>query len=222
MNDELLSKIRIQDFINSYKLDENENISILKKYAKENDVPIIRDSAIDMLRMILNIKKPKKILEIGTAIGFSAMIMKYELIDVQIDTIEGFDKRIIEAKKTFDKYDKEKNITLHEGDATYYLNKWVEEGKNEIYDFIFVDAAKAQYINWLPNILKLLKKEGVLYSDNVFKDDEIIQNRWSIEKRDRTIHKRMREYLYEITHNEDLKSYIFDIADGIAMSIKCK
>ena len=222
MNDELLSKIRIEDFIKTYKLSENENISILKKYAKENDVPIIRDSAIDMLRMILNIKKPKNILEIGTAIGFSAMVMKYELVDVHIDTIEDFETRIEEAKKTFEKYDKENNITLYEGDAFIYLNKWVAEGKKDIYDFIFLDAAKAQYINWLPDILTLLKKDGVLYSDNVFKDDEIIQNRWSIEKRDRTIHKRMREYLYEITHNEDLKSYIFDIADGVAMSIKCK
>lgn len=220
MNDDILRHIRVEDFIDSFSKDEDSSLNTLKEYAKNNDVPIIRDRTIEFLRMVLNIKKPKYILEIGTAIGFSALVMKKELDDVNIDTIEDFEKRIVLSKENFDKYDANNSIKLYAGDATIYLEKWVNEGIKEKYDFIFLDAAKAQYIKWLPQIIILLKQNGILLTDNVFKDGEVIEDRLTIEKRDRTIHKRMREFLYEIMHNSKLKSYIFDIGDGISISIK--
>lgn len=220
MNDDILKQIRIDDFIDSFSIDEAEYLTELKTYAKNNDVPIIRDRTIEFLRMIINIKKPKNILEIGTAIGFSALVMKKELNDVHIDTIEDYEKRIVLAKENFNKYCTDDNIKLYPGDATEYLEKWTSDDIKEKYDFVFLDAAKAQYIKWLPNIIILLKPDGILLTDNVFKDGEIIEDKLTIEKRDRTIHKRMREFLYEITHNKNLKSYIYDIGDGISISIK--
>lgn len=220
MNDDILKQIRIDDFIDSFSIDEAEYLTELKTYAKNNDVPIIRDRTIEFLRMIINIKKPKNILEIGTAIGFSALVMKNELNDVHIDTIEDYEKRIVLAKENFNKYCPDDSIKLYPGDATEYLEKWISDDIKEKYDFVFLDAAKGQYIKWLPSIIILLKPDGILLTDNVFKDGEILEDKLTIEKRDRTIHKRMREFLYEITHNPKLKSYIYDIGDGISISIK--
>lgn len=220
MNDDILKQIRIEDFIDSFSENEDDCLNELKTYAKNNDVPIIRDRTIEFLRMILNIKKPETILEIGTAIGFSALVMKKELNNVHIDTIEDYEKRVVLAKENFDKYCVTDNIKLYAGDATDYLEDWVTEGIKDKYDFVFLDAAKGQYIKWLPNIITLLKKDGILLTDNVFKDGEVLEDKLTIEKRDRTIHKRMREFLYEITHHKELKSYIYDIGDGISISIK--
>lgn len=212
-------EIRINDFIMSFYKEEVSDINYLKKYALENDVPIIRDETRDFLRMILLLIKPKNILEIGTAIGYSTLIINNACNEANIVTLEDYPKRIETAKNNFEKLKsfENANIKLVEGDATDYLKK---EKKNNIYDFIFLDAAKGQYINWLPDILRLLRNDGVLLSDNVFKEGQILESRYLIRKRDRVIHKRMREFLYMICHDEKLQTYIYNIGDGISVSIK--
>ena len=212
-------EIRINDFIMSLYKEEDSDINYLKKYALENDVPIIRDETRDFLRMILAIIKPKNILEIGTAIGYSTLIIHNSCKEANIVTLEDYPKRIETAKNNFEnlKSFKNANINLIEGDAADYLKS---EKESNIYDFIFLDAAKGQYINWLPDIFRLLKNEAVLLSDNVFKEGQILESRYLIRKRDRVIHKRMREFLYTICHDDKLQTYIYNIGDGISLSIK--
>lgn len=216
MNEEYFSNDRISDFILSLSQNDNDFFE-LKKKAIKNEVPIIRDETKEFLIIILKILKPKKILEIGTAIGYSALIIKKYTIDSSIITIEDYEKRQIEAEKNFKKYDKEKTITLIKDDATNYLKK---NNEKEVFDFIFLDAAKGQYINWYDDIKRILKKDGVLIADNILKDNEIIEPKLLIKKRDRTIHKRMREFLYKIMNDDEVISKIFNIGDGISVTIK--
>ena len=161
-------------------------------------------------------QKPKRILEVGTAVGFSAILMaEYNPYPCEIVTIENYEKRIPIARENFVRAGKENQITLIEGDATEVL-KTLEEP----FDMIFMDAAKGQYINFMPDILRLLKKDGVLVSDNVLQDGDIIESHFVVTRRNRTIHKRMREYLYELTHRDDLITAVLPIGDGITVSMK--
>lgn len=224
-NINILEDMRVLDFIKSLDtndVSENEPLSKLlcelEIYAKENDVPIIREEAKELLTLLCKITKPQKILEIGTAIGYSTIIL-HSSSDAEIITIENYDKRIIEAKKNLEKYSiiKEHNIQLIEDDA---INFFMSYKEMEIFDFVFLDAAKAQYIVWLPYIKKLMKKGAILVADNIFKEGDILESKFLIRKRDRTIHKRMREYLRTIKNDSELSTYIFNIADGVAISIK--
>ena len=133
------------------------------------------------------------------------------------DFIEKYAKRIPIARENFVRAGKENQIALIEGDATEVL-KTLEEP----FDMIFMDAAKGQYINFMPDIMRLLKKDGVLVSDNVLQDGDIIESHFVVTRRNRTIHKRMREYLYELTHRDDLVTAVLPIGDGITLSSKVK
>lgn len=161
-------------------------------------------------------KQPSQILEIGTAIGFSAILMsEYMPEDGRITTIEKYEKRIPIARENFRRAGKEGQITLIEGDALEVMGAL--EGT---YDFIFMDAAKGQYIHYLPDVLRLLSDGGVLMSDNVLQDGDVIESRFAVERRNRTIHSRMREYLYELKHHRQLITSILPLGDGIALSVK--
>lgn len=161
-------------------------------------------------------KKPMRVLEVGTAVGFSALLMSDYLPEGgHITTIENYEKRIPIARENFRRAGKGDKITLIEGDATEVLAEM--EGT---FDFIFMDAAKGQYIHYLPNVLRLLSDGGCLVSDNVMQDGDIIESRFAVERRNRTIHARMREYLYELKHREDLVTSIIPLGDGVAVSIK--
>ena len=124
-------------------------------------------------------------------------------------------KRIPIARANFQKYGKEERITLLEGDAAEVLKTL--EGP---YDFIFMDAAKGQYIHYLPEIMRILAPGGVLISDNVMQDGDIIESKYAITRRDRTIHRRMREYLYTLTHHDELQTSILTLGDGVAVSVR--
>jgi predicted O-methyltransferase YrrM len=188
----------------------------LESYALETHVPIIRPAAQSLLKLLLAMKQPGQILEIGTAIGFSALYMsEYALRDCHITTIEKYEKRIPLAKENFARAGKEEQITLLEGDAADWLRRL--EGP---YDFIFMDGAKGQYIHFLPEILRLLPQGGLLVSDNVLQEGDIIESRFAITRRNRTIHARMREYLYELKHHPDLVTCVLPVADGMTVSVK--
>ena len=209
---------RMTVFIDSMDTPNTEFLNKLEKYSKETNVPIIRPSMQSFLKLLLAITQPKKILEVGTAIGFSALLMsEYGPEDCHITTIEKYEKRIPLARENFAKAGKEDKITLLEGDAVEILSQL--EGT---YDFIFMDAAKGQYINFLPDIMRLLSDGGMLVSDNVLQDGDIIESRFAVTRRNRTIHGRMRDYLYELKHHPELVTSILPVGDGVTVSVKQK
>lgn len=189
----------------------------IREKALATEVPIIKRNTESILKLFLQIKRPRKILEVGTAIGYSALLMA-EISEAEITTIEKYLPRIEIAKKNIESSDFKRRITLLEGDATQILKNLVE--RQEKYDFIFMDAAKAQYIRWLPLILELMEKDAILFSDNVLQEGEVAGSRYAICRRNRSIYSHMREYLYQITHNKELVTSILSVSDGIAISMK--
>lgn len=207
---------RMVTYIHSLEVPESDIVEIIEQEAVESYVPIIRKEMQSFLKVLLLMKKPMKILEVGTAVGFSAILMsEYMPEGAHITTIEKYEKRIPIAKENFRRAGKESCITLIEGDALEVMRSL--EGS---YDMIFMDAAKGQYIHYLPEALRLLAPEGVLISDNVLQDGDIIESRFAVERRNRTIHSRMREYLYELKHSDMLQTSILPLGDGVALSVK--
>ncbi|CDF43702.1 o-methyltransferase [Roseburia sp. CAG:182] len=207
---------RLVTYINSLETGNTEILDEIEREALRSDVPIIRKEMQTFLKVFLAMKRPARILEVGTAVGFSAILMaEYNLGACEIITIENYEKRIPIARENFKRAGKESVITLLTGDA-----KEVLPTIEEPFDFIFMDAAKGQYIHFLPEVLRLLKSGGTLISDNVLQDGDIIQSRFAVTRRNRTIHKRMREYLYTLTHHEELTTAVLPIGDGITVSVK--
>ena len=205
---------RLVTYINSLDTGNTSILDQIEQEALDSYVPIIRKEMQQFLKLLLAMKRPMRILEVGTAVGFSAILMaEYDAVPCEITTIENYEKRIPIAKENFIRAGKEKQITLLEGDAAQILPTLTES-----YDFIFMDAAKGQYIHFMPDILRLLGSEGTLVSDNVLQDGDIIESRFAVTRRNRTIHKRMREYLYELTHDERLVTAVLPIGDGVTVS----
>ena len=212
----MIADERMMTFIRSFDRGNPAYLEELEKYSRETNVPIIRPQMQSLLKFLLTWGKPMKILEVGTAIGFSALLMsEYAPDGCHITTIEKYDKRIPLAKENFKKAGKEENITLLEGDAMEILAEL--EGE---FDLIFMDAAKGQYINFLPDILRLMAPGGILVSDNILQDGYIVESKYAVTRRNRTIHNRMREYLYALTHHEELETVILPVADGVTLSAK--
>ena len=207
---------RMAAFIDSLDKGNTPYLDEIEQYAIDTQVPIIRKSMQSLLKFLLAYTKPRNILEVGTAIGFSALLMnEYSPEGCKITTIEKYEKRIPIAKENFKHAGAEENITLLEGDATEILKQL--EGS---YDLIFMDAAKGQYIHFLPDILRLLPKGGLLISDNVLQDGDVVVSRFAVTRRNRTIHARMREYLFELKHNPELETVILPVGDGVTLSVK--
>lgn len=208
---------RVREFI-ILQTEENSKVcEEIREEAMQDNVPIIKRDAESFLKSLLLMKRPARILEVGTAVGYSAILMA-EVLGKQTDiyTLERSEDRIAKARENFQKADMTYCIHLMEGDATTNLESLITKQKK--FDFIFMDAAKAQYIVWLPLILQLLDKEGILLSDNVLQDGNIVESRFVIERRDRTIHTRLRQYIYELTHREDIYTSIIPIGDGLSLS----
>ena len=207
---------RLVTYINSLDTGNTAMLDQIEREATADYVPIIRKEMQSFLKFLLAMKKPARILEVGTAVGFSAILMaEYDPVPCQITTIENYEKRIPIARENFKIAGKEAQIALLEGDAAEVLKTL--EGP---YDFIFMDAAKGQYIHFLPEILRLLARDGVLVSDNVLQDGDVIESRFAVTRRNRTIHKRMREYLYTLTHSEELVTAVLPVGDGITLSTR--
>lgn len=212
---------RMSVFIDSLDKGNTPFLDEIEKYALETQVPIVRKSMQSLLKFLLAYAKPSNILEVGTAIGFSALLMsEYAPEGCHITTIEKYEKRIPIAKENFKRAGKEECITLLEGDAIEILHEMAEKEQPEQYDLIFMDAAKGQYINFLPDICKLLSPGGLLVSDNVLQDGDIIESRFAVTRRNRTIHARMRDYLYELKHHPQLETVILPVGDGVTLSTK--
>ncbi len=207
---------RLVTYINSLDRGNTELLDAIEAEAVRDYVPIIRKEMQSFLKMMLQLQQPRRILEVGTAVGFSAILMaEYNPKPCEITTIENYEKRIPIARENFKRAGKQDMIELLEGDATQVLKTLQEP-----FDFIFMDAAKGQYLNFLPDILRLLSPGGILISDNVLQDGDIVESRFAVTRRNRTIHKRMREYLYELTHHEELVTTVLPVGDGITVSVK--
>ena len=207
---------RMRTFINSLDAGNTPFLDELECSALSEGVPIIRKEMQSFIKTLLALKKPQRILEVGTAVGFSTLLMcEYSQPEMHITTIENYEKRIPKARENFRRAGCESQITFLEGDAGQILKEL-----SGAYDLIFMDAAKGQYIHWLPDILRLLSTGGVLFSDNVLQDGDIIESRFAVERRNRTIHARMREYLYTLTHMPEFQTSVVPIGDGVALSVK--
>ena len=205
---------RLSAYINSLDSGNTKVLDAIEREALDDSVPIIRKSMQSFLKLLLAMKKPERILEVGTAVGFSALLMaEYAPDGCTIVTIENYEKRIEAARRNFARAGREGQITLLAGDA-----KDVLKTLDEPFDLIFMDAAKAQYINFMPEVLRLLKTGGTLVSDNVLQDGDIVESHYAVTRRKRTIHRRMREYLYELTHHRELVTAELPVGDGITVS----
>ena len=205
---------RMKIFLASLDTGNSEFLDGLEKQARQQYVPIIRHETQSVLRVLLTQIRPAEILEVGTAIGFSAILM-CENTEAHITTIENYEKRIEPARDNFKKAGVSDRVDLIFGDAAEVL-----QTLSGPYDFVFMDAAKGQYLRFLPDVLRVLRPRGMLVSDNVLQEGDILESHYAVERRNRTIYKRMREYLYELTHREDLVTTILPIGDGLALTVK--
>lgn len=212
----MVEDIRLVTYLNALDQELDEDLRELEQYAREEQVPIIRKETQSFLRWLLVTKQPTKILEVGTAIGFSALLMaRYNPAKCHITTIENYEKRISVARDNFRKTGMSDRITLIAADAADVLPQL-----DEAYDFIFMDAAKGQYLAFWPQVKRLLAPGGIVMTDNVLQDGDILESRYAVTRRNRTIHKRMREYLYEVTHDPQMTTSVLPVGDGVAVCTK--
>lgn len=207
---------RISEYLHSLEKEEDKLLSDMRKYAEVNDVPIVRCETESFLRTLCVMKKPEEVLEIGTAIAYSTIVLARE--SGHVTTIENYEKRIPIARENIEKSGLSDKIDLICGDAGKILPELSADGKK--FDFIFLDAAKGQYLIWLPDILRIMSKGGILVSDNVLQDETVMESRFTVGRRDRTTHMRMREFLYEIKHLEYLETSVIPIGDGVSVSVR--
>ena len=238
---------RIRSFIQSFSKDEEGLLGDIYRDAVERGVPVIRTDTKELLRLLLLMQKPGSILEVGTAVGYSALYMADILPEAVITTLELDPERAEEAKENIRRAKADDRITVIRGDAGKILEgmerdrreknenilregvpdtQYVEmNGNPDVgdetdggFDFVFIDAAKAQYSEYLTHILGLVNKKAVIVSDNVLQDGSILESHFLVEKRDRTIHDRMREYLKRLTDTEGLVTSILPVGDGVAVT----
>ena len=207
---------RMAAFIDSLDRGNTALLDEIEKEALENRIPIVRKSTQSLLKFLLAAKRPANILEVGTAVGFSALLMsEYGPEGCRITTIEKYEKRIPAARENFRRAGREGQITLLEGDAAHILGDLTGT-----YELIFMDAAKGQYLAFLEDCLRLLAPGGLLVSDNVLQDGDVVQSRFAVTRRNRTIHARMREYLYELKHHPRLETVVLPVGDGVTVSVR--
>ena len=185
----------------------------IQKTAYENGLPIIPNEVVKLMGFVLGIKTPVKVLEIGMAVGFSAgFISGFLPENGSITTIDRYPMMIEEAKINFKRLGLEDRVTILEGDANNILPTLDDK-----FDFVFMDAAKGQYIYMLPHVLRLTKAGSIIMVDDVLQEGRVAREYTEIPRRQRTIHKRLNDFLYEITHNDKLRTSILTIGDGVAL-----
>ena len=211
----MITNLKVLEYLDIISPVNSQTVEEIRSVAKENYIPIIKRDTENLLKFVLKMQNPKSILEIGCAVGYSAIVM-LENSGADIVTVEKMPERVEEAKKNIKYANLEDRAKIIEGDAGEILESLVNENKK--FDFIFMDAAKAQYITWLPTVKALLKDKGIIFSDNCLQEGDLLESSFAIRKRDKTIHKRMREYIYLLLHDETLESWIFSIGDGVLLS----
>ncbi len=205
---------KTSEYIRSLMKEEKDPIYLeINKYADENFIPVLLPETASFLAQIIRLAKPKKILEIGTAIGYSAQIMLRNS-DAQLYTVEVEEKRIEVAKKFFEKAGLNDRVTVFLGDAGEIVPMLTGE-----YDFIFMDGPKTRYIEYLPYLDKLLKKDGILLCDNVLFNGMLSGDVEIIHKKSSIVVK-IEEFLQALYHNENYITSVLPVGDGLSLSIK--
>lgn len=212
---QMITDENVSVFIDSLYKDGTEFMENLRAQASAGDIPIIRRQTEGFIKSLLLLKEPENILEIGTAIGYSSVFMAQTVPACHITTIENYAPRIAAAKENIKKADLSERITLIEEDAAKVLT----ELKGP-YGFIFLDGPKGQYEAFLPELIRLLEHGGVLLADNVLQGGDTARSRFALERRRRTIHERLRAFLFEVTHSDELETSILTVGDGLSLSIR--
>jgi len=217
---ENLEEIRLEGFIETLQQDRGAILETIRARALEDGVPIIRSETENLLRFLVMTRKPKRILEVGCAVGYSALMMRQASLvygGCHITTMESYEPRIAKARANFTAAGAEADIELLTGDATGHLVAMQPDGQ---FDLIFLDAAKAQYVVWLPDLLRLLAPDGLLVTDNILTGGDILESRYAVTRRNRTIHARMREFLEKVTQDPKLTSAVLAVGDGVCLTAK--
>ncbi len=215
----MITDERLVNYIHSLEPDRSELLETIRQEALAAEIPIIRDETAALLMCFMKMLHPETILEIGAAVGYSALCMEEAAGGKPaLLTVESYPPRVQQAEKNIARSPYGDRIRLVEADAGVLLRELADAGRQ--FDFIFMDAAKAQYIVWLPDILSLMHPGSVLVSDNILQDGSIVESRYQVERRDRTIHTRMREYLFRLKHEKQLVTSILTVGDGVSVSVK--
>ncbi len=208
--------LNIVKYINNCQKINDDKLGQLQKECYKDDIPIIDQETSKFLEFLLTVAKPVKILEIGTAVGFSAILMsKFLGSSGKIVTIDRAPKMIEKAEKNFKEFKVLDKITFLKGDAGEILKELDEK-----FDFIFMDAGKGQYIQILPDVLRLLNTGGIIFTDDIFQNGNIVKNIEEIPRRQRTIHRRLNQFIKVMTSTKGLRTSIIPLADGILLSYK--
>ena len=246
---------RMEVFIEAMMPPGPEHLGRLEEEAIADRVPIIRPRTRDLIRFFIKMKKPMRILEVGTAVGFSALFMQYYAPPgCRIVTIEKDPARAALARQNILKYGSGESpenggkpagiaaekagesggkpagiqgeepaekgrppIEVLEGDAARILKEIREDAS---FDLIFMDAAKGQYIRFLPDVLRLLRDGGILITDNILQEGDVLSSRFAVTRRNRTIHSRMREYVRALAEEPSLETLLLPAGDGTAVCVK--
>lgn len=205
----------VREYLASVMPERDPDLERLHRFATENNVPIVKHEMEQFLTFIVTLQLPSRILEIGTAVGYSGIIMARANEQATITTLEKSKKMIGLATEHFHQFGVADRVQIIEGDAVENI-----KGLEGPYDLIFMDAAKGQYMNYYEDSMRLLAPGGILIADNILQDGLIVKSRFAIPRRQRTIHGRMREFIRLVSEHPDLTTSVLPIADGATVSLK--
>ncbi|WP_142414495.1 O-methyltransferase [Hathewaya massiliensis] len=210
----------METYIRSLIKEQDDVLLQIEKYGRENNVPIVQKETANFLKLMIEIKKPNRILELGTAIGYSAILMKRACTEtVDITTIERDENMVEKARENINKYGYSNSINIEQGDCKEVLERLCEN-KAKPYDIIFMDAGKGHYNHFLPYCLELLDKDGIIIADNVLFRG-MVASKELLVRRKITIVKRMKKYLEEVSGDKFITS-VLPMGDGIAVTVRRK
>ncbi len=213
-----MDSARISEFIRGYEREPNELLRCIREECERTGVPLVKKETAAFLGTVIGLLQPRRVLELGTAAGYSSifMISCGAGID-RIDTIEDWEPRIPVAEKNIAASGASDRIHLITGDALEVMSDL-----DEPYDLVFIDAAKGQYPDYLKEAMRLTRRGSVMIADNILQDGDLLESRYIVERRDRTIHKRIREFLDELFGDERLSTSLLPVGDGVTFSVRCK
>ncbi|MFH0384782.1 O-methyltransferase [Streptococcus sp. A11] len=206
-------KEEIVDFMRTRQAQNRGFLKELEVFAQKENIPVIPHETVAFFRLLLQTLQPQNILEIGTAIGFSALLMAENSPYAQITTIDRNEEMIGLAKENFAKYDSRKQISLLEGEAMELLPTLVDDQ----YDFVFMDSAKSKYIVFLPEVLKKVKLGGIIVIDDIFQGGDVAKDIMEVRRGQRTIYKGLQKLFNATLDNPDLTASLVSLSDGLLM-----
>lgn len=205
-------KEEIVHFMRHHQMKTSGYLADIEAFARQENIPIIQHEVVSYFRVLLQSLQPKRILEIGTAIGFSTLLMAENAPEAEIVTIDRNPEMIAFAKENFAKFDKKKQITLLEGDAADVLSQL-----DQTFDFVFMDSAKSKYIVFLPEILKYLEVGGLIVFDDIFQGGDIAKPIEEVRRGQRTIYRGLHKLFEATLDNPSLSASLIPLSDGLLM-----